>query len=340
MDVEGAGLAVVVLAHDSGDLLVRAVESVLAQTRPCELLVVDNGSTDGAVADLRERHPGIRVHVLDQNLGYARGMNLGIAEVGGAAVVPMNDDAVLAPDFAEVAMRVLAARPTAGVVAPLVVRAGADGVDWSGGSFTLDAGPQRLSRSLRVVADPPPDHGAWCVKANGACPVIRRSAVDAVVRAHGEGPFDPVFDTYGEDVDLAFALHRLGWRTWFAPEVRAAHTTSAGSAVSVADKRGRLRTNLVAARHRNAWRHLSASDLLRTWPLVVAGDVGFVVRQWLQGDRGALGDVGRAWARVARERDDLRAYRAANGPVRDVRPAGRTVRSTRTVHLEEAGRVG
>lgn len=290
-----------ILNWNGGRTLVDAVASVLGQSHDhLELIVVDNGSTDDSLENLPSDH---RVLVVrnGENLGYARGMNVGWQASSGTFWIPMNDDAILHPDFVEQALRVFQSTGGAGAVAPLVLRAVNAGLPWdSPGPVTLVSGPESTTLDMRVVVDLPVDQPRPTFKANGACPVYRSAALAQVIERAGDGPFDPWFDTYGEDLDLCFRLHALGWTTVFAPTVLAAHQVSGSSAPRIHDKRGRLRRNLIAARHANAWRHLPILQLVLAAPLIAVGDVVFMCLSLLRRDGAAIPDIAAAWARVAR----------------------------------------
>lgn len=321
------------LNYDGGDLVLRCVASALAQDVPdVEVVVVDNGSTDGSLDAVRRRFPAVRIVDNGANLGYARGMDAGIAATRGEVVVPLNCDAVLHPSFVRRAREVLATHPEVGAVAPLVVRVDPDEPDpWapapSGAPRECDGGPIDLQVHLSVHAGGDLAVARPCFKPNGAAPVLRRAALDAVVDRHGVGPYDPVYDTYGEDVDLAFKLWALGWTTRYEPGVLAGHVRSYASAARVFDKRGRLRVLLLSSRHVNAWRHLRRRELVLVAPLVVAGDVVLALRTLLRGDRSGVADVAAAWRRAWGQRRALRAFRAQHPPP-PRRPAGVFVRTS------------
>ena len=325
--------SIVVLNYDGGDLVVRSVASARAQDVPgVEVVVVDNGSTDGSVAALRDAFPDLRILENGANLGFARGMDVGIAATRGAAVVPLNCDAVLHPTFVRRAREVLDRHPDVAAVAPLVVRVDPGEADapWSPTPHhprLLDGGPIDLLPHLSV--HPAGDLGTAraCFKPNGAAPVLRRAALDEVVDRYGTGPYDPVYVTYGEDVDLAFKLWALGWTTRYEPAVVAGHVRSYASQASVFDKRGPLRVLLLSSRHLNAWRHLRGGALLLALPLVVAGDLVLALRGLLAGDTAGVVDVVHAWRRVWGLRRDLRDHRRRHRPPGD-RPAGVFVRAS------------
>lgn len=326
-------VSVVLLTWNPGELVDRAIASVAGQRgADVELVVVDNASTDGTA----ERLAGLsgddgldRVAGLVRNPtneGYAAGMNRGVAATTGDLIVPLNCDAVLAPDFVTAAIDFLDPRPEVGIVAPHVVTlprpvpsgplsgTETEEAEWRfwrrpANRYGLDGGVVGLDRRGRVVCPLRADEGATSFKANGACPVLRRALVDDVAETFGVGPFDPVFDTYGEDVDLAYKAWSLGWQTRYAPSVRAGHVRSYASPVELADKRGRLRANLVAERYVNAARHLPSRRLPGHLAKSVGGDLALVARQLCRGDAEVVVDVGRAWGRSARLAPALAGFR-------------------------------
>jgi len=126
---------------------------------------------------------------------------------------------------------------------------------------------------------------------------------------YGVGPFDPLFDTYGEDVDLAFKTWALHWRTMFAREVIASHVRSYASPIDLWDKRGRHRVNLIAERYINAVRHLPAAQMLTVVGIGLLADLARVPYQLIRGDRQVLPAVATAFARLVALRTGLGEYR-------------------------------
>jgi len=93
-------ITAIVPVWNGRELLERLLASLAAQTEPAaELLVVDNGSHDGAPELARER--GARVIAMGRNAGFAAAVNRGIREAGGEWIAVLNNDVELAPDYFE-----------------------------------------------------------------------------------------------------------------------------------------------------------------------------------------------------------------------------------------------
>ena len=297
-------VSVVVLNWNSGELGAEAVASAAAQTWPAvEIIVVDNASTDDSLDRILERHDDVTVVRNDTNLAFAQGMNSGIAVATGAFVLPLNCDATLDPDYVETLVGVLAREPRAAAAGGRVESARAG-----------ESGPIAITATMRTRALPT-DRATICDKLNGATPLFRRDALDQVIEMFG-GPYDPTYDMYGEDIDLALTLGRMGWRFHYEPAAVAQHVRSYGTAPKVADRRGRFRVSTLANRHRNIVRHAPGAWWLRS-AYALAQDAGFVVLQTAKGDRAAAGDVARAWRRVlAHHRADRRKRALLGSPRR------------------------
>lgn len=310
-------VGVVVLTWECGALALRAVDSALASTGvQVDLVVVDNGSRDAATRGVLDRIEArdVRVVRVPVNTGFARGMNTGWDRVRGDPVVLLNCDAVLHPDALAAAARVLAQRPEVGVVAPHVTQLAPEG-EWrfwehpevatgfDGGIIGVDAAGRVTSAGDTGVLE------QESFKPNGAAPFLRRALVEQLRATYGCGPFDPLFDTYGEDVDAAWKTWALGWTVLYRSDVRVGHVRSYASPLEVQDKRGRLRTNLVAERLINAARHRAGRPALRQLLGAAVHDGRMVAGQLRNGDLRVLPDVALAWGRVAGAAPGLLAYR-------------------------------
>jgi N-acetylglucosaminyl-diphospho-decaprenol L-rhamnosyltransferase len=220
--------AVVVVNYESGPALVRCVEDLRAEG-PSELVVVDNGSTDGSVHELTARFPEVDVLVPGRNLGYGSAANRGVAATRAPWVLVCNPDLAVHPGTLAGLLAVLDGDPGCALVGPLMrredgtrypsARAFPSLLDAAGhGLLGLFAPDNRFTRSYQRaeldVAGAGPVTVDWV---SGACFLIRRSAFEQV------GGFDETYFMYAEDVDLCWRLGRAGWRVAYLPTVEVTH---------------------------------------------------------------------------------------------------------------------
>jgi GT2 family glycosyltransferase len=205
--------AVVIPVWNGRRWLDGCLDSVLAQTRSAdELIVVDNGSTDGSAKHVAERYPEVRLVRLPENTGFAGGANAGFRTAGTEVVALVNQDVRLEPDWLERACAALEAVPGAASVATkmldlsdpsLLYDTGdilrRDGVCEQRGRFTQDDG--RYDQPGEVF---------------GACAGAALYRREAVLELGG---FEERFFLYLEDADLALRLRLAGWTCVYEPAV-------------------------------------------------------------------------------------------------------------------------
>jgi hypothetical protein len=179
---------------------------------PAEVIVVDNGSTDGSVDYLRESHPQVEVLALDHNTGFAHAANLGMGRARNDVVALINADVVLEPDWLSRLAVALAQDPGAASAAcKMVSLADPSTIYDAGDILRRDGACEQRGRFTR-------DDGRFDAPGEvfGACAgaaMYRRSAVRT------EGGFDERYFAYLEDVDLALRLRLAGWHCLYVPAV-------------------------------------------------------------------------------------------------------------------------
>ncbi|MBL4757610.1 MAG: glycosyltransferase family 2 protein [Rhizobiales bacterium] len=116
LDRQCLDLTIVIVSYNTREITIEAVESVVKHSRnlACELIVVDNQSSDGTVAELRQRFPDIKVISAGSNDGYARGNNIGIAQAHGRYVLVLNPDVLVPEDTLASAVAYMDAHPEVG----------------------------------------------------------------------------------------------------------------------------------------------------------------------------------------------------------------------------------
>ena len=240
-------ISVVTVNFNAGPLLTRSVRAALASTEPAEVIVVDNGSTDGSVEALRGELGGDpRVRILDQgrNTGFAAACNAGMRVARGELVLLLNPDCLVRTDTLATVRAALEAAPEAGMAGCLLLNE--DGseqegcrrrVPTPGRAFMRAFGLSRLRRragamgSDFVLSDQPLPSAPVEVDAiSGAFMMVRRSALDAV------GPLDEAYFMHCEDLDWCMRFRQSGLRVLFVPTASAVHhkgTSSRGRPVRV-----------------------------------------------------------------------------------------------------------
>jgi N-acetylglucosaminyl-diphospho-decaprenol L-rhamnosyltransferase len=227
--------AAVVVNFESGPLLLACVRSLLADDSEGvpELVVVNNGSSDGSVATLLHALPTITVIEPGTNLGYAAAANRGIAATRASIVAVCNPDLVVVPGTARALVRRFDGEPDLAAVGPALFNP--DGTQYPSArthASTLDAAGHatlgRLAprnaftrRYRQLDADwARPREVDWV---SGAIVFLRRAALASV------GGWDERYFMYLEDVDLCWRLRRLGWRVAYEPGGRATHVQGAST---------------------------------------------------------------------------------------------------------------
>ena len=179
---------------------------------PAEVIVVDNGSSDGSLRYLAASHPELRVIALPRNTGFAHAANRGLDAARHELVAMINTDVVLEPDWLARMAAALEADPGAASVACKMLSLSDPARVYDAGDvLRRDGACEQRGRHGR-------DDGRWDAPGEvfGACAgaaLYRRSAVQ------GLGGFDERYFAYLEDVDLALRLRLAGWRCRYEPAV-------------------------------------------------------------------------------------------------------------------------
>jgi GT2 family glycosyltransferase len=233
--------SIVIPSYNGRALLETCLDSVFAHLPDepdgsTEVIVVDDGSTDGTAGWLATRFPQVRHIRLERNGGFCAAANAGLDAARGQFIQLLNNDTEVLPGWLEAGLAPFA-DPTVGSVAPLVlVRSEPDRVDSAGDSYTLTGWPTKRGHgepASRWTLRSPEEVFA----ASGSSAFYRASAISKV------GGFDPLLGSYYEDVDLGFRLRWAGYRCIHSPRCRILHEISATYNHSRPDLQRRLARN-------------------------------------------------------------------------------------------------
>lgn len=248
-------MTAVVPSWNGRELLDMVLPWLLRQTEPVRVIVVDNGSTDGSVEHLRTRYPVVDVIALERNVGFAAGVNAGLAVADTEYVALFNNDMEIEPDCVAELVAALDADPRAGsATAKMRMLREPDVLDGAGDSLTWYGGAWRIGHGAR-------DDGSFdaprpVLSACGGAALYRRAALDDV------GLLDPSFFAYLEDVDWGVRAQLAGWSCRYVPTAVVRHLGGATSR-----RVSELETYLV---HRNLVAVVVKGLPLWSWPLAAA----------------------------------------------------------------------
>jgi N-acetylglucosaminyl-diphospho-decaprenol L-rhamnosyltransferase len=260
-----AGVSVVVVTWNAVNHVERCLESV----RGHETIVVDNGSSDGTVALVRERFPDARV-IEQRNKGMGGGNNAGIAASEGKYVVLLNSDAWVVGDAIEKLAVCADAHPRAAVVGPklenpdgsLQRSVRGDPTVWRLATeylFLRKLAPRTDAFNAFYGGGFAYDRPSRVESLFGAALLVRREAIAEV------GAFDEAFFMFSEETDWLYRFRRAGWEVWFTPEAEVVHLGGAshGGRLYVENLRGILR---FMSKNRDA-REAERARVLLLWSL-------------------------------------------------------------------------
>ena len=213
MSADRSAVSVVIPNWNGRRWLAGCLESLEAQElAPAEVIVVDNGSEDDSLAYLRHAHASVALVELGTNTGFAHAANRGLDRATSELVALLNTDVVLAPDWLGRMSGALLADPMAAAVACKMLSLADPEVIYDAGDILRrDGACEQRGRFAH-------EDGRWSRPGEvfGACAgaaLYRRSVVRSL------GGFDERYFAYLEDVDLALAIRRAGWRCRYEPAV-------------------------------------------------------------------------------------------------------------------------
>ena len=225
-----ADVAIIVLNWNKRDVTLACLDSLArADLGGATVWVVDNGSRDGSVEAVQTRHPGVRVVALRENRGYAGGNNAGIRaalEAGAGAVLLLNNDTEVAPDFLSPLLEVVNGNPRAAAVSSAVMRLDTPEVlqeAWCDLHY-------RYGLARHVGVNALPGEGFDRVRPVDAaigCSLL--VAADALARV---GLLDESYFAYHEEIDWCVRARKAGYQLYFQPYSRVYHHFSKSTDVA------------------------------------------------------------------------------------------------------------
>lgn len=306
-------VAVVIPSWNSLGLLPRCLGSLRGQGVEIELLVVDNGSSDGSVAYLERE--GVAHVSLPRNIGFAAAMNLAVGRVAADTVFALNADTALEPGCIGLLLDALEADPALGGVQPRILQLEGDGdAAADPASARLYSAGQALTADGRAIetgaGEPQPPRLPGIHEIFGVCGaacLLRRQLFGEL------GGYDESYFSFYEDVDLNLRARIAGWRFAYVPAAAVWHVGNASWEAGFA--RPNVENARLVARNRLATQVKFMP--LTAVPRIAAVEVGALARAASQRRlRATLGGKLAALRRLPRLLGERRRLRREGDPTR------------------------
>lgn len=227
MTMTHTNLDIAIVSWNTRDVLANCLQSVYTTARgvSCQVIVVDNASSDGSPQMVRERFPQARLIENRENVGFARANNQAIAASDSEFVLLLNSDTLVQPNALKLLVAFMCYESSAGVVGAYVLNPDST-LQASFGKF-----PTLASESIKAWGlearqpfvrwfGPAQPFSAESVETDwviGAAMMLRREAVNQV------GLLDENYFMYSEEIDLAYRIKKAGWQNFVVRDARIIH---------------------------------------------------------------------------------------------------------------------
>ena len=220
-------VTIIIPNYNGIDFLKDCIESLRYQSyKNFEVLIVDNGSKDKSVEYLKclesyENNLNIKVIYLDENLGFAGGVNVGLAASDSEFIILLNNDTEVFPDYVEMLVNAIEKSEKIFAVNPLMINAhNKELVDDAGDGYSLLGWGYQIGVGEKVK-DFTKKRTVFSACAGAS--IYRKSILDEI------GYFDEMHFAYLEDMDLSFRARLRGYIIGFEPKAKVYHLGSATS---------------------------------------------------------------------------------------------------------------
>jgi len=232
-----ADVAIVIVSYNSQDHIGACLESVFAQRKSVtqQVIVVDNDSRDDTVNFIRENFPQVELVLPGTNLGFAKGVNLGVKHSNAEYVLLLNPDTVILDHAVDVIVDFARKNPDHGLYGGRTLRP--DGslepsscwgmpTLWSMTLFAF--GLTTIAPKNRFLD--PESLGSWQRDTVREVGVITGCFLLSPTEVWNKlGGLDERYFMYGEDADLAMRAHAAGYRPVICPDAKLVHEVGACS---------------------------------------------------------------------------------------------------------------
>ncbi len=261
-------VAVVVLNWNGGQDTLDCLASLRQMDYPCfDVLVVDNSSTDGSIAAIRQSFPEMSLIETGDNLGFTGGNNVGMRHTldrGADYVLLLNHDTEVAPDSLTCLVEAVEADPKVGIAGPLIYYYDRPEVIWSaGGVIDQHRGQARMVGLGELDSGQHDSKPCEVDFVSGCALLVRRSVLEQV------GLLDERFFAYYEEAEWCVRVRRAGYHIVHVPRAKVWHKISPGRRAASPIVHYYMTRNRLLFLHSagfgwRAWFHTLVCEYLRT----------------------------------------------------------------------------
>jgi GT2 family glycosyltransferase len=224
-------LSIIILNYNTKALLAKTIGSIKPQADR-EIIIVDNGSTDGSVEYIKQKFPKCQLIELPQNLGYAAGNNRGLALAQGQYVMLLNSDALIINDALDTLLAYLDKHPQVGAITPKVVLPNGAidlachrGMPTPWNAFAYFSKLEQLFPHSAFFAGYHQTYKDFNTTHQidataGTAMIVRRLVIDQI------GLLDEQFFLYAEDLDWCKRITEAGYKIIYFPKAEVLHLKS------------------------------------------------------------------------------------------------------------------
>ncbi|MDD5594909.1 MAG: glycosyltransferase family 2 protein [Candidatus Omnitrophica bacterium] len=275
-------VSIIIATSGAGGYLKKCLDSCLMQSfKNFELIVIDNSSNNSLGAEIQRLYPSVKLFRNPQPLSYCNSLNLGISSSMGDFVFCLNDDVSLEKDYLEKTFNIFPLDKKIGAVCGKILRSDAKTIDSTGLflSYCRTAKERGYGKKDRRQYEKP----GYIFGVNGAVLFCRKKMLEEIKEP--EGYFDPCFNFFYEDLDLAWRARRAGWKAYYTPYAIAYHVRGGSFRI---DSKGIdkpfARRYLSEERHldliKNRYLTMVKNEKLSSFLLHLPGIFAFECLQW------------------------------------------------------------
>lgn len=239
-DSELIDLSIIIVSWNTKKYLLPCLRELFEKGRGRyqEVIVVDNGSSDGSGDEVKRAFPSVRIIQNEENLGFARAVNQGFKHSSGRYILLLNPDTRVKDDTTERLLSFMDRHPDAAAAGAQLLNA--DGSKQNSIANFPTLATELLNKSLlrRLFPEKYPgkereySDSLEVDSVIGACMIVRRQAAEQV------GMLDEDYFLFLEETDWCYRMKKAGWKIYHVPQARVDHLQ--GKSAGGVKKKARL----------------------------------------------------------------------------------------------------